>query len=336
VTRSADGRFATKTAADLETQLKAKQAHIEARAIEQKGGRQMLSLGLDPLFCKYISELRDVRARDSKTVKRNEAALRRLSGWLEGKGLAATDADKWTLNEFFVSLREELAPSTLDTELTTVRAAYRWAKEEELIPDAPRITFETGCNGNVEEPTTFTNEQLRKVRSMIKDNLEELIFYLLAYTGMRRFEMCGLAWGDVDFERRELWIRGKGSKGRRVPIHPVLYKLLLERSHKPEGETVLGPGGSPRNVNHRLGILLKRAGVDGGNRPAHAFRKTVTSVLTEEGVNPTDIDKIMGWSPATVRERYYTRTNPNLGEAMAKLYRSDPIEQRPAALVAMA
>jgi hypothetical protein len=64
---------------------------------------------------------------------------------------------------------------------------------------------------------------------------------------------------------------------------------------------------------------------------------TRPSLCTPRGVNPRDIDKIMGWSPPTVRERYYTRTSPNLYDAMCKLYRSDPIERRPdAALFAVA
>jgi integrase len=329
--RSHDGRFVAKTPGDLEAQRRAKQAELESRAGEQKG-RKMLTL--DPVFEEYISELRDVRYRDRKTVSRNEYALARLTAWLAEQGIEATAVDRMTLNRYFGSLRGSLAESTLETELAIVRGAYRFAHEElEAIPKRPRITFQPE-NGDDEEPKTFTNEELRRIRSYITDDLEELIFYTLAYTGMRRDEICSLIWEDVDFENRELRIVGKKKKLRRVPIHPVLAKVL--RKNERESGSVLGKGGSTRNFNHRLSVLLKRAGVDGGNRPAHAFRKTVASVLAEEGVNPTDIDKIMGWSPPTVRERYYTRTSPNLYDAICHLYRSDPIEAKPAKLVAVA
>ena len=91
-----------------------------------------------------------------------------------------------------------------------------------------------------------------------------------------------------------------------------------------------------RNVNYRLTALLKRAGVDGGNRPAHAFRKTAASVLTEEGARPNDVDQIMGWAPPDVKGRYYIRKNPNLHETIALLYKSDPIERRAESLPAVA
>jgi integrase/recombinase XerC len=334
-TRRENGRFASTTPDDLEAQRRAKQAEIQARGGEQKG-RTMLTL--DPTFEKYVTELRDAKHRDPKTVTRNEQALVRLTGWLRSEGIEATEADRWALNRYFGSLRDSLAPSTLGTELTIVKAAYRFAHEDlGLIPEVPRITFETGDNGNGKEIKTYSNEELRRVRAAIMDELEELIFYGLAYAGLRRHELCGLTWGSVDLENRQLAVVGKGNKGRRVPIHPMLWKLLKER-HRGQSEDalVLGEGGSARNLNHRLGALLKRAGVDGGNRPAHAFRKTVASVLTEEGAKTNDIDKIMGWSPPNVRERYYTRTSPNLYATICLLYRSDPIEQKPAALVAVA
>jgi integrase len=161
------------------------------------------------------------------------------------------------------------------------------------------------------------------------DDVVDVLFHLLAYTGLRRAEIVGLTWADVlPFEGKEIRVVGKARKLRRVPIHPVLLDVLQRRRmRQPAAISVLDI--SMRTADYRLARLLKRAGVDGGNRPAHAFRKTVASVLAEEGVTPTDIDKILGWSPPTVRERYYTRTSPNLYGAILRLYASDPIDVAP-------
>ena len=65
-----------------------------------------------------------------------------------------------------------------------------------------------------------------------------------------------------------------------------------------------------------------------GNRPARRFRKTAATVLAEEGVREDVIDKIMGWSPTTIRQRYYTRVaDGSLYEAILKLYQADLIER---------
>ena len=39
---------------------------------------------------------------------------------------------------------------------------------------------------------------------------------LLVYTGIRRGELCGLEWKDIDFENRECVVLGKGNKQRKV------------------------------------------------------------------------------------------------------------------------
>src|SRR5205823_267616 len=112
-------------------------------------------------------------------------------------------------------------------------------------------------------------------------------------------------------------------------------QILVTRKRKVGGEFVLGGGGSTRNVNHVLKKLLARAGVDGGNRPAHRFRATVQCSLYEEGVREDVIDRILGWAPRTMRQRYYSRVRDETAhEAILCLYRSDPIERRPLRVIA--
>lgn len=127
-------------------------------------------------------------------------------------------------------------------------------------------------------------------------------------------------------------VRGKGGKLRKVPIHPVFAEVLTYRRNRFGDEgTVLGRGGSLRNVNQRIENVLKRAGVDGGNRPAHKFCKTVQTVLYEEGVRR--IDKMLGWAPSSVRQKYYSRVRDEaMYEGILKLYASDPIERPPSGL----
>ena len=102
-------------------------------------------------------------------------------------------------------------------------------------------------------------------------------------------------------------VRGKGGKLRKVPIHPLFAEVLTHRRNRFGSEgRVLGRGGSLRNLNQRVENMLRRAGVDGGNRPAHKFRKTVQTVLYEAGVRTDVIDKMLGWAPSSVRQRYYS------------------------------
>lgn len=319
--RRPNGTFAPR---DVERERQRFQAERRRRDAPTRKDGSLLNVTLDPLFDEYVNHLEFVKHRDPKTVSRNRYALARLTVYLDAA--PAAEVDEETLEGYFAGLG--LAASTIKTEVASVRAAYRYAARKRRVEAAPVFEFEAE-NGYDVEPKTYTNEQLRQIRDQICDDLGEAIFYLLAYTGCRRFEIVNLTWADVDFETRELRIIGKGKKLRRVPIHPVLLDVLQRRRAKHgDSGTVLGAGGSSRNVNQRLTALLKRAGVSGGNRPAHAIRKTVASVLIEEGARQNDVDKILGWAPPDVKGRYYVRTNPDLHETILKLYASDPIERR--------
>lgn len=285
---------------------------------------------LHPLLAAYVEDIR-LRGRDPKTVSRAFYAMRRLQTWLDEAGVDPGDVDELRLKQYVQFLRNTLANWSAKLETEKVKACYRYALRIGMIERNPAEYVETPPLED-REPETYSNEELRKIRGAIRDDFEDVLFHGLAYTGMRRFELSGLRWEDVSFEDAQMRVMGKAGKLRRVPLHPRLAELLIARKRKVGGEFVLGDGGSTRNLNHRLKKLLDRAGVDGGNRPAHKFRATVQSSLYEEGVREDVIDRMLGWGPRSIRQRYYSRVrDETTHEAILRLYRSDPIERQPAA-----
>jgi integrase/recombinase XerD len=328
--RHTDGRFAKAgEAVSAETAHAAKQAELAARDAGSSTEGGTVQRQLHPLFAAYVAHL-ERKGRDGKTVARNRASLARLDGWLAGVGIEAKDVTEALLEEYVAWLVSTFAETTANRETAHVKAAYRYAVRLGMIASNPGQDVEAPKVSEA-EPEVFSNAELRQIRAAVADDLEEVIFYGLAYSGLRRFELVTLARDAVDFGNRVMTVRGKGGKLRRVPLHPLLAEVFVSHFRRHPGhDTVLGKGGSLRNVNHRLGRLLERAAVEGGNRPAHRFRKTVATVLYEEGVQTDAIDKIMGWAPTSVRQRYYSRVaDRTLYDAILRLYASDPIERAP-------
>jgi integrase/recombinase XerD len=331
--RSHDGRFAKAgEIVSAEAAHEAKQAELAARETDSSdtGG----TMQLHPSFAAYVAHL-ERKGRDPKTVSRNRYALVRLNRWLDDQGVDPRTVTEVLLEEYVSWLVSSFAAVTANREVAHIKAAFRYAVKLELIERTPAQDLEAPKVAEV-EPEVFSNEQLRRIRAAIMSDLEETIFYGLAYTGLRRHELVELTWENVDFDNQFMRVRGKGGKLRRVPLHPLLAEILTNRLRRhPKSETVLGRGGSLRNVNTVLAGLLKRAGVDGGNRPAHRMRKTVSTVLYEEGAKPDAIDKIMGWSPTSIRSRYYTRVaDRDLYDTILKLYQSDSLERAPLRVIA--
>ena len=331
--RSFDGRFAAPgKAISAKAAHEAKQLELTARKTDSsdKGG----TVQLHRLFQAYLEHL-ERKGRDSKTISRNRCSLERLNGWLDELGIDPTEATEVVLEEYIAWLSSEFAETTASRETAHVKAAFRYAVRLGMLERNPAADIEPPQVAEI-EPEVYSNEQLRRMRAAVSTDLEEVIFYGLAYGGLRRHELVALTWEAVAFEGQFLTVRGKGGKLRRVPLHPTFAEVLAIRLRRyPGAEKVLGRGGSLRNVNAALARLLERAGVDGGNRPAHRFRKTVATVLYEEGVQTDTIDRIMGWSPSSIRSKYYTRIGDrSLYDAILKLYESDRIERAPLRVVA--
>jgi integrase len=333
--RHYDGRFAKPGEAVSATDLhRAKQDELAARhAGSSKGGTTMT---LDTLSAAYLAHL-DRKGSDPKTRARNEYALARYETWLATLAISPAKATETLVEEYFAWLSCGCAQTTANREAAMVKAAYRYAKRLGMIEENP-AEYVRAPKVDDAEPEVYSNEELRRIRSAIRDDLDEAIFYGLAYEGLRRFELVSLTWmreadpaNYVDLEKQELTVRGKGGRLRKVPIHPLFAEILVHRrKHLGTHGTVLGKGGSLRNVNERLEKMLRRAEVAGGNRPAHTFRKTVQTVLYEEGVRTDVIDKMLGWAPSSVRQRYYSRVRDQaMYEGILRLYVSDPIEKSP-------
>jgi site-specific recombinase XerD len=80
---------------------------------------------------------------------------------------------------------------------------------------------------------------------------DRLMLALFAYAGLRRGELLGLDWDDVDLERRLIRVRkAKGGRQRTVPIHPALEPLFLDylrvRAGDPEPALFVGMQGGRR------------------------------------------------------------------------------------------
>lgn len=71
----------------------------------------------------------------------------------------------------------------------------------------------------------LTDEQLRALIKACRgtelgDHRNEGIIRLMAETGLRAGEVVGIEVGDLDLERSVAVRRGKGGRGRRVPVLP--------------------------------------------------------------------------------------------------------------------
>lgn len=276
---------------------------------------------MDLILEQYVTHLTR-KGRDPRTVARCRRALERFDGWCRSIDAWPSDVSEVDIEEYVAWMAGALATTTAHRETGYVKAAYRYAARRGTVKSSPAAHVEAPKVPE-KEPEVFSNAELRRMRQALSNDEEYKIFYGLAFTGMRRHELAQLKWSDFDPELGYLVVTGKGGKMRRIPLHPKLVAIWRSLRGNDDDSIV---SGTTRTINRHLNAVLRRAGVNGGNRPAHRFRKTVATSLTEEGVSPDVIDKILGWAASSMRARYYSRLPEKaLQDAIERLYASDPV-----------
>src|SRR5471032_420053 len=189
---------------------------------------------MDAIFASYLAALQR-RRRSGLTVKANVHALQTLARRLAEQGL---DARELTLTDgelYFEDLLERSAIATVHRHLAVVRAAYRYALRHDLAERDPTIDVKLPRLPDI-EPVTYTNGELRAIYAAIRSEREELIFFLLAYAGLRLCEVTNLTWDRIDLPNEQIRLTGKGGKLRLVPLHPILEQVLRDHHGSARGQ----------------------------------------------------------------------------------------------------
>ena len=272
------------------------------------------------MFAAYHARLARLR-RSSQTEKNFLMAAVALQSWLDTAGIDPADVPGWALEEYFAALA--LAVATKKLHLRCIRGAYRYALRRGLVDRDPTLDVEIERVPDT-EPRILSPTELREVRDGCRTKAHSLLFHLFAYAGLRRVEARTLTWDQVNLKKATMTVMGKGSKLRKVPIHPMLGEELhtcRQVLYQPVLRTHWGKPATDSTV--QAWIEQIRGGTDARG---HDFRRTVASSLYRNGVPTDTIDKIMGWAPRAVRSRYYVNiADDQLQQAILRLYADDPV-----------
>ena len=144
---------------------------------------------------------------------------------------------------------------------------------------------------------------------------DRLMLALFAFAGLRRSELLGLDWADVDLERRLLRVRkAKGGRQRVVPLHPALEPLVTDylRIRAGDGEPALFVGMHGRRLSTTIMVqtflrYARAAGVTERKRVTpHTLRHVFASELLQAGAQPAQ--ELLGHKHLDSTQRY-TRVN---------------------------
>lgn len=231
---------------------------------------------------------------------------------------------------FFVSfsLRHGLDARSVARRLSTLKSFFRYLKRTGVIPDNPALVIKTPKTKK-HLPGFLTYEQVEHAL-LVTNPRDRAIMEVLYACGLRAAELVGLNIADLDFNKDEVKVRGKGSKQRILPIgrsakNAVLDYLKVRTSSTRQKTTT--PSTPALFLNYRGGRLstrslqrivrkyLLRVAKAAGTNP-HLLRHTFATHLLEHGADLRAVQELLGHASLSTVQIYTHLTR----ERLKKIY----------------
>jgi len=215
-------------------------------------------------------------------------------------------------------LDRRLHPKTINCHLDSIRAFYKYLKEEEEVEIENPV--KTGYSLRLPKPLPrfLQDEEVGKLFKVIDNTRDKAIFYLMLRCGLRVEETAGLKLDDLDLRKGTIIVTsGKGAKGRMVYVstdaHSALMDYLRIRQTVRSRALFLVDKGalkgkpiSVRGIQKRLELYAREAGL---RVCCHELRHTMATQLLNAGADLTVIQDLLGHSRIATTQRYCKVSN---------------------------
>jgi integrase/recombinase XerD len=263
--------------------------------------------------------------------------------WCDANDIHSVDQlDQRVLDRFTAHLLDDggtlgrpLSRYSVHSYARTVSQFLRWCKEQgEIVAGKPQLPSRPRRVLDV-----LTRQEIDAMEMAVPTERDKLIIRLLADTGMRVGELCGLCPDDIkpDGRRAYLKVRGKGAQERLVPLSPALARRIdrhIRSRPKDAGSPNLflalrrASGGDFEGLT-TSGVLdlvhsaADRAGITKRVYP-HLFRHSFATEALRRGMDPITTAKILGHNSLRMIERTYSHlTVRDSYDAMLAMLTSD-------------
>lgn len=294
---------------------------------------------VDELIERFLREYSRAKIKDLEKYRvYARTALRRalpLLGTLRADLVQPLDIDR--LRQ---SLGKTCAPSSVRVTLDFLHTVYSWAQKAGIVDKNPLSRIEKPASTasldflHKDEVQALLNECERRTEAGgLADHMRYACILTALHTGLRRGELFGLRWLDIDLHARRITVARsyggtpKSGKARhlRLPdsVAPVLAAWLRVCPRTSAGLVFPVVSGTPRMGGDfdMLGLpeLLAAAGCRPHVRPWHALRHTFASHFIMSGGNILSLQKILGHSDIKMTLIYAHLAPDFLGEEMNRI-----------------
>jgi integrase/recombinase XerC len=229
------------------------------------------------------------------------------------------------IREWIVSLSEScrLSPASINRELSSVRAYFRWLRATGVVEKDPFARIRN-LKTPKRLPVWIPEKQMAEITARLLEECasedavvrrDALIILLFYSCGIRLAELAGLGADDFAPDSNTLRVHGKGDKTRIVPLPAPTAEILKSHINDISAQNIwkndkkhlfLTEKDEPLSRMAIYGIVrgeLEKMGVQGKRSP-HVLRHTFATHLLDSGADMREIQELLGHTSLAATQVY--------------------------------
>lgn len=219
------------------------------------------------------------------------------------------------------------APATRNRKLGDLKAFFRFLRETGRRTAAPPTAELHRAKEGHHLPKPLKREEAAALLEAAGEMGYRAHHVIVAglFAGLRRSEIAALRWDCFDHANETLTIRGKGSKDRVVPLHPVVERLFKEAHatlDTPNGYVFWTPWSTCGHISpNTVELDVKRAAAAAGLRDVHPhrLRHTFATELLRGGTDIRYVQALLGHASLATTQVYTAVVVEDLKPSVARL-----------------
>lgn len=238
--------------------------------------------------------------------------------FLKGRDVGYLDEVKTShIEDYKVERAEKISNASVNRELACVKAMYNTAIRLGYVIENPvkKVKMLKEPPGRVRY---LTKEEIKRLLDNCVPHLKPIVITALN-TGMRKGEIFGLKWQDIDFSNKRIIVQNsKNNEKRIIPMNEAVKKSLRDvYKEYSQNEKVF----NIKDCKRSFKTALRKACIE--DFRFHDLRHTFASHLAMSGANLRTIQTLMGHKDITMTIRYSHLCQPYLEGAVKNLYENN-------------
>lgn len=260
-------------------------------------------LTLDGACARYWTE----HGRHSRAPVAMASRIKRLLK-AAGRAIYLDEINDDVLSRLVAKRRGKVADATVNRDLTILRAIVNRARAVWGV-EVAQVNWRLHRLAEPDHRTRYlTPAEAKALVAAAAPHLKPIISAAL-FTGLRRGNVLGLDWSQVDLNGRMITVRAKsarpGGKVVTVPIAEPLLIILNDLGPQERGPVFTLKCRPIGDVKHSFKSAVRRAGI--ADCRFHDLRHTAASWMVDQGVPLDVVQKILGHSTIALTQRYAHR-----------------------------